>query len=491
MEYSFKKDFLWGGSIAANQVEGSWNLYGKGISTADCVTKGSKYTPRKVTFQMPNGQIQFQNMFELDIPKEGIIGCFDGYEYPSHEGIDFYNRYKKDIALFAEMGFKALRISINWTRIFPNGNEKKPNEEGLIFYDHIFDECKKYNIEPVVTLSHYETPVWLTNSWNAWEDSRTISCYENYVSAVGRRFRGKVKYWLTFNEINGLQFSGWMGGGLKSNHPQVIANASLHQLVASASAVKILHNLDTQNRVGCMIGYTTSYALTPNPEDVIALWKKYNETYFYSDVQCRGYYPSYILNKYKKDNIQLNLTDKYKQILSEGTVDFISLSYYMSTCVAKEQPGIDIVGGNLSMGIKNPYLNSSEWGWQIDPVGLRIGLNYLYDRYQKPLFVVENGLGAFDKKEDNNLIQDDYRIEYLRQHIKQMKKAIEDGVDLIGYTPWGCIDLVSASTGEMAKRYGFIFVEKYDDGTGDLSRLKKKSFEWYKKVIETNGEDLD
>lgn len=487
----FPEHFLWGGSTAANQIEGAWNIGRKGISIADCCTKGSKDKPRMITFRTKEGDVKSQKMFTLNVPEGNEIGCFDGFDYPSHRGIDFYHHFKDDIALFGEMGFRMLRISINWTRIFPLGWEKEPNEEGLKFYDEVFDECIKHKIQPMVTLSHYEMPVALTNKWNGWADERTIQCFTHYVKVVGERYRGKVKYWLTFNEINGIQFCGWMGAGVTSNDPQVIADASLHQLVASAYAVSILHQIDSSNLVGNMIGYSTSYALSANPQDALKLWKNYNDTYFYCDVQCRGYYPSYIFREYEARHIQLHLTDEYKEILKKGTVDFISISYYMSTCVSAEEKGLDIVNGNLAFGLKNPYLETSEWGWQIDPIGLRLGLNYLYDRYQKPLFVVENGLGAHDHVKADGSICDSYRIDYLRQHIIEMNKAIyEDGVELMGYLPWGCIDLVSASTGEMRKRYGFIYTDYQDDGTGDGKRLRKDSFGWYKKVIESQGEEL-
>ena len=487
----FPKNFLWGGATAANQFEGAWNVGEKGVSSSDCCTRGSLQETRKVTYKTRNGNIESQTMFTLDAPEGAQFGCFEGYDYPSHVGIDFYHHYKEDIALFAEMGFKIFRMSINWTRIFPNGDEEVPNEEGLKFYEDVFKELKKYNIEPLVTLSHYETPVGLTNKWGSWKDRRTIDCFVRYAKTCFKRYNGLVKYWLTFNEINCINFGSWMAAGLPSKDPEVIANATRNQLLASALSVVAAHEINPDMMVGNMIGYGASYAYTCNPEDV---WKQRQSQYnvdFYSDVQARGYYPNYKLKEYERNNINFELTDNDKKILKEGTVDFITFSYYMSTCVSADPKVLASQGGNIIQGVKNPYLKESEWGWQIDPIGLRISLNDFYSKYRKPLMVVENGLGAKDIVEKDGSIHDSYRIDYLRSHIEEMDKAIhEDGVELIGYTPWGCIDLVSASTGEMAKRYGFIYVDYQDDGTGDGARYKKDSFYWYKKVIETNGDDL-
>ena len=488
----FPKDFLWGGATAANQFEGAWNVDGKGVSTSDCCTRGSLTSVRHVTYQTEDGQVESKIMFGLDAPKGAKFGAFDGYDYPSHEGIDFYHHYKEDIALFAEMGFKTFRMSINWTRIFPNGDDEQPNEKGLQFYEDVFKELKKYGIEPLVTLSHYETPIALTNKWNAWADRRTIDCFVRYAKTCFERYNGLVKYWLTFNEINCISFGGFMAAGVASRDPLMIANATRNQLLASALAVQEAHKVNPDMMVGNMIGYGASYPYTCNPEDVLKQRKAQYNVDFYSDVQARGYYPNYKLKEYERANLDFELTKEDQEILANGTVDFITFSYYMSNCVSADPEVLANQKGNMLMGVKNPYLTESEWGWQIDPVGLRISLNDFYTKYRKPLMVVENGLGARDIVTEDGQIHDDYRIDYLRAHIEQMDKAInEDGVDLIGYTPWGCIDLVSASTGEMAKRYGFIYVDIQDDGTGDGNRMKKDSFYWYKKVIASNGVDLD
>ena len=488
---AFKEGFLWGGATAANQYEGAWNIGNKGVSSADCCTRGSRSEPRKVTYMTKEGEIKADVMFGLDAPEGAQFGCFEGYDYPSHEASDFYHHYKEDIALMAEMGFKTFRMSINWTRIYPLGYEEEPNEEGLKFYDDVFDECLKYGIKPLVTLSHYETPVGLTNKWGSWADARTIDCFARYVETVGNRYKGKVEYWLTFNEINCLEFGGWMAAGVASRDPQKIADAGKHQLLASAKAVQILHEIDENNKVGNMIGYGMIYPYTCNPKDVFQTWEKFKGSYFYCDVQARGYYPSYKLKEYEQKGIQFSLTKEEKELLKNGTVDFISFSYYMSNCTSTDPKVLADQGGNMMFGVKNPYLKASDWGWQIDPIGLRLSLNYMYDRYQKPLMVVENGLGAQDVLEANGEIHDSYRIDYLRDHIQAMHDAVSlDGVELWGFTPWGCIDLVSASTGEMHKRYGFVYVDYQDDGTGNGNRIRKASFYWYKKVIASNGEDL-
>ena len=488
---AFPTNFLWGGATAANQYEGGWNEDGKGVSTADCCTRGSRSKPREVTYQTSDGKIESQLMFDLNAPADAKFGSFEGYDYPSYQATDFYHHYKEDIALFAEMGFKMFRMSINWTRIFPNGDDEQPNEKGLEFYDRVFDELNKYGIEPLVTLSHYETPVALTNKWGSWADRRTIDCFVKYATTCFQRYQGKVKYWLTFNEINCIGFGGWMAAGVPTRDPQIIADATRNQLLASALAVKAAHDIDDSMMVGNMIGYGTSYPYTCHPEDSLKQRIKQRDVDFYTDVQARGYYPSSQLKKYENEGIELELTDQDKQILKEGTIDFITFSYYMSSCVSADPDVEKNQGGNMMFGVKNPYLKASDWGWQIDPIGLRIALNDFYAKYQLPLMVVENGLGAVDKVEADGSIHDDYRIDYLRSHIEQMDKSInEDGVDLIGYTPWGCIDLISASTGEMEKRYGFIYVDYQDDGTGDGKRMKKDSFYWYKKVIASDGKDL-
>ena len=401
--------------------------------------------------------------------------------------------------MFAEMGFKVFRLSIAWSRIYPKGDETEPNEEGLLFYENVLKECKKYGIEPLVTITHFDCPMHLITEYGGWKNRKMVEFYKRLVITLFTRYKGLVKYWLTFNEINMILHLPFMGAGLlfEEGEDQTKAKylSAHHELVASAYATKLAHDIDPENKVGCMLAAGEYYPYSPLPEDVWEAKKKDRDNLLFIDVQARGYYPNYAWKKFEQMGIELNMTEEDKRILRENTVDFISFSYYSSRCITTQE-GVGETIGNAFKGTKNPYLKVSEWGWQIDPLGLRITLNSLYDRYQKPLFIVENGLGAKDEliedEEGNLTVNDDYRIEYLREHIKALKQAVEeDGVELLGYTPWGCIDLVSASTGEMSKRYGFIYVDKKDDGSGTIKRYKKKSYDWYKKVIESNGECLD
>ncbi|MDW2797785.1 glycoside hydrolase family 1 protein [Clostridium boliviensis] len=476
----FSDNFLWGGAVAANQCEGAWDADGKGISASDVCTGGSHTRSKRITRTLEPDTF-----------------------YPSHEAIDFYHHYKEDIALFAEMGFKVFRFSIAWTRIFPTGMEETPNEEGLAFYDRVIDECRSHNIEPLITISHYEMPFALTEEYNGWSSRECVDLFVKYAVTLFKRYKGKVKYWLTFNEINAgtMPMGGFLSLGILNegttdftnqiDNPQLRFQGLHHQFVASALAVKAGHEIDPDCKIGCMICHITTYPMTCNPDDILEAQKR-NQilNQFCGDVQVRGEYPRFMDRYFKENGLVIKMEPGDLEIIKEGCVDYYTFSYYMSNC-ASADPELEKTSGNLMGGAKNPYLESSDWGWQIDPKGLRYTLIELYGRYQIPLMVVENGLGAYDKKEEDGSIQDDYRISYLKKHIEQMREAVADGVDLMGYTPWGCIDLVSASTGEMAKRYGFIYVEKYDDGTGDLTRKKKKSFDWYKKVIETNGEVLE
>jgi 6-phospho-beta-glucosidase len=480
--YKFPEGFLWGGATAANQLEGGWNEDGKGVSCPDICTGGSHTVSKRIT----------------PVLEEGTF-------YPSHEAIDHYHRYKEDIALFAEMGFKVYRFSIAWTRIYPNGDEKEPNEKGLAFYESLIDECLKYGIEPLITISHYEVPFGLTKKYNAWLSREMIGEYVKYATTLFERYKGKVKYWLTFNEINSatMPMGAFLNQGILNETekttdfmnqvdiPAYRFQGLHHMFVASALAVQAAHKIDPNYKVGCMQIMATSYPLTPNPDDVIKNMQ-YNQimNWYCADVQVRGEYPFFAKRYLKENGIEIKTEPGDEEILKAGPVDFFTFSYYMSNCQSAD-PEQGKGEGNIMSGVNNPYLEASDWGWQIDPKGLRYTLNTVYERYGIPMMVVENGLGAYDKIEEDGTINDDYRINYLRSHIEQMGEAVEDGVDLIGYTPWGCIDLVSASTGEMAKRYGFIYVEKYDDGSGDFARRKKKSFDWYKKVIATNGADLD
>ena len=468
---SMPEGFLWGGAVAANQCEGAWDVDGKGVSTSELFTVGGVNKGREYT--------------------DGII---PGQYYPNHTAIDFYHHFKEDIALFAEMGFKCFRTSINWTRIFPRGDENMPNEAGLQFYDNVFDECLKYGIEPVVTISHYETPYALVKEYGSWRNREMIDFYLRFCGAIFNRYKNKVKYWLTFNEINMVALHPEVPAGIRvagnENFYAVVYQAAHHMFIASAKAVALGHKISRDFQIGMMMLYPTFYGETCKPEDQLATMSSIDRHYYFSDVQVRGYYSSKTKAFQERHNVELQKLPEDDEILRNGTVDYIGFSYYNSNVAADRQDG-DTTEGNMLNAIRNPYLKMSDWGWTIDPIGLRIALNNLYDRYQIPLFVVENGFGAQDIVEADGSIHDDYRIDYLRQHIQAMKDAVLlDGVDCIGYTVWGCIDLISMGTGEMKKRYGMIYVDRDNNGGGTLKRSKKDSFEWYKKCIESNGEVL-
>ena len=473
----FPKNFLWGGAVAAHQLEGGYLEGGKGLSVADVLTAGAHGVPREIT--------------------DGII---DGKNYPNHTGIDFYHRYKDDVKLFAEMGFKCFRTSIAWTRIFPNGDESEPNEEGLKFYDNLFDELLKYNIEPVITLSHFEMPLHLAKAYGGWTNRKIIDFFVRYAEIVFQRYKNKVKYWMTFNEINNQatvdnDFFGWTNSGVKfsdcDNKWAAMYQSAHNQFVASALAVKKGHEINPAFKIGCMVAWIPVYPFSCNPDDMITAVEAMHDKTYFADVQVRGHYPAYAKKIWERTNSAPKIAPEDEKILAEGTVDYIGFSYYMSNTVKADAVANFNQYGQAKNSVDNPYIKVSDWGWSIDPVGLRYALDYLYERYEVPLFIVENGFGAIDVKESDGTVKDDYRIAYLRSHIAEVKKAVEiDGVDLIGYTPWGCIDLVSATTGEMKKRYGFIYVDKNDDGSGTLARSKKLSFKWYKKVIASNGEVL-
>ena len=488
---SFPKNFFWGGATAANQCEGAWNVDGRGMAKTDVSTGGTATTPRYLTYRMPDGTPGKMEQFASK-PAGAKFAVLDGYKYPNHDAIDFYHTYKEDIALFAEMGFKMFRMSIAWPRIFPKGIEEEPNQKGLDFYRSVFEELKKYNIEPLVTIWHFDTPLYLEEHYGGWKNRKLIEFYTRFAKTCFEEFKGLVKYWLTFNEINNTVMFLEMFGNTASDEDYQNAYQILHhQFVASAKAVQIGHEIDPENKIGCMICGITFYPMTCDPSDILLNRHTWEQGIFYcGDVQCKGKYPTYAKRLWKEHNVELEILPEDLEDLKKGTVDMYSFSYYMSTVVTTHTV-TDKVKGNFSAGARNEYLQYSDWGWATDPTGLQYYLEMMYDRYELPLLIVENGLGAFDTVEEDGSIHDPFRIDYYRQHIQAMDKAIQNGVDLIAYTTWGCIDLVSAGTGEMRKRYGFIYVDKQDDGTGDYSRSRKDSFYWYKKVIASNGENLD
>lgn len=474
---SLRKDFLWGGAVAAHQLEGGWNEGGKGISVADVMSAGAHGVERKIT--------------------DGVL---EGVNYPNHEAIDFYHHYKGDVALFAEMGFKCFRTSIAWTRIFPKGDELEPNEAGLQFYDDLFDECLKYGIEPVITLSHFEMPFHLVKEYGGWRNRQCIEFFVRFSKVCLERFQSKVKYWMTFNEINNqanysTDFAPFTNSGIiyqeGENREEIMYQAAHYELVASAQVVEFAHQLNPSLQMGSMIAMCPIYPYSCDPEDMMMATSAMHNRYWFGDVHARGKYPNYVLTYLKRKGYELDMTQADFDDLKKGCVDYIGFSYYMSFAIKQSANNPHYDYDEQTGLCRNPYVKASEWGWQIDPVGLRYAMNWFNDRYDLPLFIVENGFGALDKFEADGSIQDDYRINYLREHIKVMIDCVEeDGIDLIGYTPWGCIDLVSAGTGEMKKRYGFIYVDKDDEGNGSLTRSKKASFDWFKKVIESNGEIL-
>lgn len=481
---SFPEGFLWGGALAANQCEGAWNVGGKGWSTEDVVT----YKPN-VDVKDYKSHVTITS----DHIAKAMADTDDTY-YPKRRGIDFYHRYKEDLALFAEMGFKTLRVSISWPRLFPTGEEAEPNQEGVEFYRELFKEMKRLGIEPLVTLHHYEMPLELTHKYNGWVDRKVIGMFLKYCETCFKNYGEYVKLWLTFNEVDSIIRHPYTTAGIVpdrcDNEEACCYQALHHQFVASALATKMCHEMIEGSKMGCMLTKLTTYPRTCAPEDVAATQLKNLDNMFYSDVMVFGEYPRLTLKVLENKGIHIAMEPEDAKILKEGTVDFVSFSYYMSMTESVD-PNAERTPGNTVLGVKNPYLPSSEWGWQVDPVGLRISLIELYDRYRIPLFIVENGIGSKDVVEEDGSIHDPYRIEYFRRHFIEMEKAIDAGVELMGYTSWAPIDLISASTSQMSKRYGFIYVDQDDLGNGTLARSKKDSFYWYQKVIQTNGKDMD
>lgn len=475
MESGFPQKFLWGGAVAAHQIEGGWQEGGKGMSIADVMTAGGNGIARKIT-----------------------QGALAGEYYPNHEAIDFYHHYREDIQLLKEMGLKCFRTSIAWSRIFPNGTESAPNEAGLQFYDDLFDELLKNNIEPIITLSHFEMPYAIYKEFGGFQNKAVIPLFVKFAKCVFERYKNKVKYWMTFNEINN-QADGqdkvlvWTNSAIlidESNEhrkEELVFQAGVNELIASAAAVVEGKKINPKFKIGCMMAYVPFYPFSCQPEDMIAALKYNEKSYFYSDIHARGKIPSYAVKYWQQKNYQIAISEEEKAILKKGTVDYIGFSYYMSKVVKANKKGTKLEFEE----VKNPHIKRSDWGWAIDPVGLRYVLNTIYQRYDLPLFIVENGFGAYDTLTAQQTVEDHYRVNYLQQHIIEMKKAIvEDGVEVIGYTPWGVIDIVSFGSGEMEKRYGMIYVDKDNQGKGSLKRYKKQSFAWYQKVIATNGAEL-
>ncbi|TGY41158.1 glycoside hydrolase family 1 protein [Clostridium sartagoforme] len=484
MKNKFPENFLWGGALSACQAEGAYNVDGKTLTVPEVMPFNSK-NDRKVTKQ-------------LKITREMIEEAKndpDTVKYPKRRGIDFYHTYKEDMALFKEMGFKVFRYSISWARLFPNGDDKEPNELGLKFYDNIIDECLKYGMEPLITISHFDFPIVLIEKFGGWYNRELIDLYLRYCEVIFNRYKGKVKYWVTFNEINmsikaGPKTMGVIDEG-QDNYEEMLFQALHHQFVAAAKATKLAHEIDKENKIGSMVAYFTTYPYTCKPADALAMQKDDQmKNLFYLDILNGGKYPYYSKKYFKEHNINLDIEDGDLEVIKENTADFVGMSYYNSMVSSNDGDQLELTAGNVHSVYKNPHLDANEWGWQIDPIGLRYTLNHVYDRFGLPVFILENSSGFFDELTEDNKVHDPYRVEFLRKHIEQLKLAIEDGVEVIGYTMWGPIDMISSGTSEMSKRYGFIYVDQDDYGNGTMKRYKKDSFYWYKNVIATNGEEL-
>lgn len=462
----FPKNFMWGGAIAANQAEGAYLEDGKGLDISAGFANGIKHS------------------YDKKIDEDKF--------YPTHEAIDFYHRYKEDLALMEEMNFNAFRTSINWSRIYPNGDDLEPNKAGLQYYDDLFDEMLKRGMQPIVTLSHYETPVHLVEKYGSWRNRKLIDFFLNYCETVFDRYKDKVKYWLTFNEINNMRRMPGGAGGIffeeGENEQQVIYQASHNMFVANSLCIKKFKEIHPDGLIGCMLSLSNTYPNTCRPEDVFETMELRRRSLMFGDVMIRGAYPNYTARIWAEEGIEIQMEPGDEEIIKCYTVDFLAFSYYRTSTHKYGQPFHGDTGGD--QGTPNPYIETTPWGWQIDPLGLRYTLNELYDRYQIPLFVVENGLGQIDELDENGEINDDYRIDYVRDHVKAMKEALKDGVELMGYTYWGPIDIISAGTGEMKKRYGFVYVDRDNEGSGTMERKKKKSFHWYAELIKNNGNNL-
>lgn len=484
MNKGFPKNFLWGGALSACQAEGAYNVDGKTLTIPEVMPFNPK-NDRKVTKQ-------------LKITREMIEEAKnnpDTIKYPKRRGIDFYHTYKEDMALFKEMGFKVFRYSISWARLFPNGDDREPNELGLKFYDSIIDECLKNGMEPLITISHFDFPIVLVEKFGGWYNRELIDLYLRYCEVIFNRYKGKVKYWVTFNEINmsikaGPKTMGVIDEG-QENYEEMLFQALHHQFVAAAKSTKLAHEIDKENKIGSMVAYFTTYPYTCKPEDALAMQKDDQmKNLFYLDILNGGKYPYYSKKYFEEHNINLDIKDGDLEVIKENTADFVGMSYYNSMISSNDGDQLELTAGNVHSVYKNPHLDANEWGWQIDPIGLRYTLNHVYDRFGLPVFILENSSGFFDKLTEDNKVHDPYRVDFLRKHIEQLKLAIEDGVEVIGYTMWGPIDMISSGTSEMSKRYGFIYVDQDDYGNGTMKRYKKDSFYWYKNVIDTNGEEL-
>lgn len=479
----FRKDFLWGGAICAAQAEGAWNEDGKSLTFPEIIKHISPQERKRF------GQAWVS---EQDIAQ---AKCGDERDYPKRWGIDFYHTYREDIALFAQMGFRVFRFSIAIARVLPTLDLQEVNEKALAYYDDVIDTCLQYHIQPLVTISHFDPPILVWDKYQGWSNPALIDIYVGFAKLLFARYHDKVKYWIPFNEINMALKAPFKTLGMISGsghaYEQKRWQGIHHQLVASARMVKEAKAIDASMQIGCMIADITTYPYSSNPSDVLAN-QQFDQLINLSflDVMVTGEYPYYLNAYWKEQRISVRISEEDRRLLREGTVDFVGFSYYMSIVTTADSEGKELTSGNMTGGVKNRYLETTQWGWQIDPLGLRICANQLYDRYRKPLFVLENGIGAQEELGADHTVHDHYRIDYLQAHLRALKQAAEDGCDIMGYTMWGPIDLVSSGTSEMSKRYGFIYVDQDDDGNGSRRRFCKDSFYWYQHLIATNGEEL-
>ncbi len=471
---NFPKDFLWGGAIAANQAEGAFDVGGKGLCLADI----GQYYSQKPLDKKANLEMSSEEIREALENKEAI--------FPKRWGIDFYHTYDSDLELLARLGLKSFRTSINWARIFPNGDDETPSQEGLLYYDNLIDSIIAHGMVPMITISHYEMPLHLSLAYNGWLSRKTISFFLNYCRVLFRRYRKKVRHWILSNQMNLITQESFNHLGIPSDRTENLEEAKYqalhHELLACALAAQLGHSIDSENQIGVMLSGGPAYAATCVPEDVMATMRHNQMELFCSDVLLRGRYPGYALRFFEENHFHISFDPEDEKILA-NRADFLAFSYYYTRICDKES------FENHNRAYRNPSLPANPWGWSIDPVGLRFTLNYYYDRYQCPIYVVENGIGYFDKLEEDGTIHDPYRVDYLKQHISQLREAVLDGVDVRGYYVWAPIDIVSCSSSEMSKRYGFIYVEQDDLGQGSRRRILKDSYFWFRRLISANGSE--
>lgn len=473
----FPEGFLWGGAIAANQAEGAWQADGKGWSVAD--------------INLFRGDIPLEKRSNTELTSDEVAAAMADTvgRYPKRDGIDFYHTYADDLQLLAGTGMNAFRTSISWARIFPNGDETEPNEAGLAFYDRLVDEIIANGMEPVLTVSHYEMPLHLTTAYTGWYSRELIDFFVRYCEVLFERFRGRVKYWILVNQINLITHESFNHLGVAADKVDNLAEAKYqavhNELVACARATARAHELDPASRIGVMLCHGNADPASCRPEDVLAALQQNQMEYYFADVALRGQYPGFALRFLADRGISVTFGESDASDLAAGTADFLAFSYYYTRIIDAES-----WAAGKSNGIDNPYLEASPWGWSINPTGLRVALNQYWDRYQVPLMIAENGLGAFDTPDEHGRVHDDYRIAYYREHVRAMRESVRDGVEVIGFFPWGPIDIVSCSSSEMSKRYGFVRVDLDDRGEGTGERTPKDSYDWYARVVASNGADL-